>query len=417
MQSRATYVNTPRLLWSVMMGQTYSGARPQSIGDHIFAWDAENILVVLDASTGAVIRRHPIPGPLFHEPPVIDDAAAFLCVAGKGTADRAICSYNWRECRVEWFWEAAGHIANLVVGRKHVFAVTRDGIITSLNKTDGSFRWSHRLRRPYWDPCLLDGGAELYVTADGKAAFGTPAYVGGTEGYVLALDSLSGDIRWIYCTGGEAHHPPVLAGARIYVGDSGSNHRHIYCLSTSPRTHLGERIWRYDLEGLANCGALAGDVLYWGSYDHHLYALDAHTGALLWRYKARGPVANYGPPCVCGDWVFAPASDGYLYGLDARSGALRWKYFVSPDALHETEKGAPLTAFAETVSEDVDPELKREEDEYSASLARESTDVKHNGEEEEPSAPDLLVWNSERHIFLLAHGGLLHCFALPGEQQ
>jgi len=416
MQSRTTRVDMPLLLWSAKMGHTYSKARPQSIGDRVFAWDTEDIMVVLDASTGTVIEHHPSPGRLCHKPPVIDDVIAFLCVARDGTTHTAICAYDWQQREVNWIRET-GEVADLVVSRDQVFAVTRDGIITTLDKKDGTFRWSHRLRRTFWEPCLVDGGGELYVSAEGKAAFATPSYVDATKGYVLVLDSLSGDLRWIYCTGGEVHHPPVLAETGIYVGDSGSNDRHIYRLNKSPGTRLGERIWRYDLEGSANCGALAGDALYWGGYDHHLYALDAHTGALRWRYKARGPVANYGPPCVWGDWVFAPASDGYLYGLDARSGALRWKYFVSPDALHEAEKGAPLITSAGTVSEDVDAELKREEDEYSASLARETTDIEQDGEEEEPSPPHLLVWNTERHIFLLAHGGLLHCFALPREQQ
>jgi outer membrane protein assembly factor BamB len=407
-------VSTPRLLWRFRIGTSYGGAMPRCHGELIFAWDNDSCLIVVDAASGTVVERHPSAGRIAHNPVLIEGSTAFLYTTREGQSQSAICAYNCHERRIVWTQEGPGRIADLALGPGQVVVTTREGVITALDKQHGSERWTHRLRRLVWSPAVVCGEREVYLCADGKAAFGTPAYVDATEGYLLALDSANGDIRWMYCMGGEAHHPPILAGKRIYAGDSGSRDRHVYCLSTSPKTRLGERIWRYDLGGLANCGTVAGDAVYWGCYDDHLYALDAGNGALRWRFKARGPVANSGPPCVLGDWVFATASDGYLYGLDSRSGALRWKYFVSEDDIPQTGKAEPPCEVPKSKLQD-DAEVEREEREWRASLNRDVSETAQEREEEEkdPSPPGLVVWNTERHIFLLADNGLLHCFEAP----
>ncbi len=403
----------PRLLWQTKIGTSYGGARPHTTSERVFAWDEENFLVIFHPQTGEMIERHTALGRLAHKLILIDGP---LVIVAKRDAhsEPEVCAYNWQDNRLVWKQRSEGEMVDLALGQSAVFAVTRDGTITAVARTDGTFRWSHRLRRPiFWSPRLLCGGPEIYIAADGKAGFGTPTYADATLGYVLSLDSSSGDLRWIYCTGGEISHPAVLAGNRIYVGDSGSHHRHIYCLTTSPRTRLGERVWSFDLGGLANCGAVAGDVAYWGCYDHHLYALDANNGRLKWRFRARGPVANYGPPCVLEDWVLVAASDGYLYGLDARNGALRWKFFVTDDEPQRADRAKQQVLSSRDGNND--DEEAREQREWSASLNREKSEAQQETEQaRQPSPPGLVVWSVGPRVYLLSDQGLLHCFAAPG---
>ena len=410
--SPGTGASAPRLLWRVKIGKSHA-AMPQSVGEYIFARGGGGCLIVLSEISGAVVDRHPIAGVVGDEPFVVDGSVSFLSVTRNGR--HAICAYDWREKRLAWVQESRERIMNLVAGPTEVVASTGDGVVAALEKKDGALRWSHQLRRPFWGPALVCGKGAVYLCAEGKAAFGTTAGSDATRGYVLALDAADGDVRWIYCTGGEARHAPVLRGPRIYAGDWG---RHVYCLSTSPRTRLGERIWRYDLEGLADCGTVAGDTVYWGCSDHHLYALDAGTGALRWRFKARGPVADDSVPCVHGDWVFAAASDGYLYGLDARTGGLRWKYFVFPAELADSVPGEPAPEqAAEPELQDLDADEEREEREWLASLRKEPAGAPPDDEEKQSSPPRLVLWNTERHVLLLADGTTLHCFETPGVQR
>ena len=51
--------------------------------------------------------------------------------------------------------------------------------------------------------------------------------------------------------------------------------------------------------------------------DHHLYALDAATGEVLWRYKTGDSV---GPPVVANGIVYFGSQDGHLYAADALTG-------------------------------------------------------------------------------------------------
>jgi outer membrane protein assembly factor BamB len=59
-----------------------------------------------------------------------------------------------------------------------------------------------------------------------------------------------------------------------------------------------------------------------GSYDRHLYALDAHTGQLKWRYAARGGI--YSSPALAMDrrvpLVLVSAWDHALHAISAETG-------------------------------------------------------------------------------------------------
>ena len=57
--------------------------------------------------------------------------------------------------------------------------------------------------------------------------------------------------------------------------------------------------------------AVANGVVYVGSYDRHVYALNAGTGALLWKYQTGGS-----SPAVANGVVYVGWEDGvYAFGL------------------------------------------------------------------------------------------------------
>ena len=66
--------------------------------------------------------------------------------------------------------------------------------------------------------------------------------------------------------------------------------------------------------------------LYFGSYDHHLYAINAETGKLLWKYQTDGGIVSR--PAVSEDSVFIGSEDDRLHVLSARSGSLLWTYYT-----------------------------------------------------------------------------------------
>jgi outer membrane protein assembly factor BamB len=75
--------------------------------------------------------------------------------------------------------------------------------------------------------------------------------------------------------------------------------------------------------------AVADRLVYVGSYDHHLYALDAVTGKVRWSFDAGDPIS--GSPSVVGGLVYASTlaarpKDGRTFGLDARTGRRLWTF-------------------------------------------------------------------------------------------
>jgi outer membrane protein assembly factor BamB len=83
-------------------------------------------------------------------------------------------------------------------------------------------------------------------------------------------------------------------------------------------------VWKYTTGGqVFSSPAVAGGILYAGS--DNIYALNASTGALLWKYTNG---QTFSSPAVFNGMVYAVSSDDYLYALDARTGTLRWKFSI-----------------------------------------------------------------------------------------
>src|SRR5437762_1649768 len=133
LQSGDARTTKPRLLWRTRMGQSYGGARPQTIGRRIFAWDNDSILCVFDALSGTLIERHPVPGRLFHKPPAVHGSLAYLCVSRSETSQSGICAYVWQQQRVLWFQESQEVVDDLVVSRSEIVTVSGDGIVAALD--------------------------------------------------------------------------------------------------------------------------------------------------------------------------------------------------------------------------------------------------------------------------------------------
>lgn len=67
-----------------------------------------------------------------------------------------------------------------------------------------------------------------------------------------------------------------------------------------------------------------GDRVYIGSWDNHLYAIDAQTGTLEWRYETGSYIA--GSPAVDEQGrIYVGSADGIVYALDP-AGSLLWAF-------------------------------------------------------------------------------------------
>ncbi len=111
--------------------------------------------------------------------------------------------------------------------------------------------------------------------------------------------------------------------------------------------------WAFDLgtsRGIETTPIVHDGILYATATWNVVYALDARTGAQIWRYDpkidkeqaAKGccDVVNRGV-AIWGDSVFTATMDGRLISLDAKTGAVNWDINTIDKSLPYTISGAP----------------------------------------------------------------------------
>ena len=90
--------------------------------------------------------------------------------------------------------------------------------------------------------------------------------------------------------------------------------------------------WKFKTNGEVRSSPVIEDcVVYVGSSDANVYAIDLKTGQQVWAYQTGDAVEA--TPCVVGGSVFVGSSDGLLYALDAKDGSLKWKYETEAEIL------------------------------------------------------------------------------------
>ena len=88
---------------------------------------------------------------------------------------------------------------------------------------------------------------------------------------------------------------------------------------------LGRQLWKFKTGDFVDSSpAISSGMVYFGSYDDHLYALDAGSGQEKWKFDAGS--GFYSSPAISGGVVYFGSNDGHLYALDASSGQEKWKF-------------------------------------------------------------------------------------------
>jgi outer membrane protein assembly factor BamB len=80
-------------------------------------------------------------------------------------------------------------------------------------------------------------------------------------------------------------------------------------------------LWSYETGNpVESSPAVANGVVYVGSDDHNIYALDARTGAKLWSYSNTAGFPILSSPVVVNGVVYVGAEGSILYAFSLQHG-------------------------------------------------------------------------------------------------
>jgi outer membrane protein assembly factor BamB len=123
--------------------------------------------------------------------------------------------------------------------------------------------------------------------------------------------------------------PPLLAEGILYTG---SGDGVLYAVDAD----TGEQLWSQAGFGqLESTGAITGDTIITAGYNQTVKAMDRTTGDERWSYKTGYGVQ--GAPLIVEDRVYI-ATDREVYALDVESGQLVWKVTTGTEGAY---MGAP----------------------------------------------------------------------------
>jgi eukaryotic-like serine/threonine-protein kinase len=162
------------------------------------------------------------------------------------------------------------------------------------------------------------GRPDLLV--DWATFHGTPDRVGlNTLERILNVGNVDLlNVAWSFKTGGKIWSSPAVAGGVVYIG---SDDNSVYALNAL----TGTKIWSHGTSGdVRSSPTVWRGMVFVGSDDNKILALNTLTGDKVWNYKISGDVGR-ASPLVSGTTVYIGAQDGNLYALNALTGNLRWQ--------------------------------------------------------------------------------------------
>jgi eukaryotic-like serine/threonine-protein kinase len=150
-------------------------------------------------------------------------------------------------------------------------------------------------------------------------------YYGGNDSVFHAVDLKSGIEKWSFRTSASIRSTAIPAYGYIYFSNAEGA---LYCLDYS-----GNMVWKvsggmespYDFADYHQSSPVAYDsVLYWGSGSGSLYAIDAFSGRVTWKFNAKGSI--HSTPVVDEKGVYFGSFDGFVYALHKDTGRMKWKF-------------------------------------------------------------------------------------------
>jgi outer membrane protein assembly factor BamB len=208
--------------------------------------------------------------------------------------------------KARWRFQTEGRvISSPAVAGGVVYAGSTDQNLYAIDQETGSLKWKFHTESWVTSSPAVDGGIVFFDSFDGS---------------FYAVDALTGKLKWKFDTEGERRFTHLRLHGLQPAGEAITDTWDFYL--SSPAVYRG--------------------AVYFGSGDGHVYALDASTGALKWKFKTGDVV--HASPAISDGLVIVGSWDGSLYALKADTGAIQWRFQAGTDPQIGNQQGFQASA-------------------------------------------------------------------------
>lgn len=240
---------------------------------------------------------------------------------------------------VKWAFKTGGAVvASPAVADGVVYIPSTDMQLYAIDQETGKEKWKFKSHMPIASSPAVAGGLLYFVSSAGSLA---------------ALDIKTGQPKWVLPTEYERKFEaknlhglqpgaqtipdawdlfvssPAVANGKVYFGSGDGS---IYAVDAQS----GVLQWKFSTQDVVHASpAVVDGVVYVGSWDSNLYALDAETGQLKWSFKTgedpviHNQVGFQSSPAVVDGVVYVGCRDAHVYAVDAGTGKKKWDYPTS----------------------------------------------------------------------------------------
>lgn len=130
------------------------------------------------------------------------------------------------------------------------------------------------------------------------------------DGSVYCIDKMQKKLRWIFFvkTPVLSSILPLLIEGKEYLF-FGADDGFFYCINDN-----GKEVWKFKTNGKIRTEAAHREgILYFGSEDNNLYALNAKNGNLIFKFPTDGNIN--GSPVIIDDKIYFGSADSFVHGV------------------------------------------------------------------------------------------------------
>lgn len=216
-------------------------------------------------------------------------------------------------------WEFAPLNAGIHTASKASPAVDETGIYVGTDS--GLFLALDQNGKEMWRFGVANASRGIHGTASLDQ---DTVYYGAYNGRFYAHDKRSGDLRWVTPLGQAIGASPLLSEGRVFISVETTRPPNGFIAALEAKS--GAVLWRSRFLGEQAHSSPALDAsrgrLFVGSNNGFVTALEAETGAFVWRKRLNGEVKS--TPTVVDGRVYVTSWDHHLYALSAETGDIEW---------------------------------------------------------------------------------------------